>query len=150
MRCSGTLVVGPPGQPGEALLLENARDADGAEFVLQQTLNIVDGEILFTGLNDPLAQWIGLGCHSGALGGGNKESPVRLLPEVMDQNAKTACGVAETVGRLFGRQMINKEGPKGLVLTMGGIGGLEKGLGELCYLFVFIVKHNANMSRCSG
>ena len=91
MRYSGTLVVGPPGQPGEALLLENARDADGAEFVVQQALNIVDGEILFTGLNDPLAQWIGFGCLSGAFGGGNKEPPVRVLAEVMYQNAKTAC-----------------------------------------------------------
>ena len=45
--------------------------------------------------------------------------------------------------------MINKEGTKCLVLTMGGIGGLEKDLGEICYVFVFIVKHAATMSRCS-
>jgi hypothetical protein len=29
----GALVIGPSGQPGEALLFENARNAHGAEFV---------------------------------------------------------------------------------------------------------------------
>ena len=110
----------------------------------------MDGEILFTGLNDPLAQWIGFGSLSGAFGGGNEESPVRILAEVMDQNAKTACGVAEAMGRFFGGQMINKESTKRLVLTMGGIGRLEKDLGAICYLFMFIVKHSATVSSSSG
>jgi hypothetical protein len=35
-------------------------------------------------------------------------------------------------------------------LTMGGIGGLEKDLGAIRYLFVFIFKHSSTMSRCSG
>ena len=153
MGCTGTLVVGSPGQPGEALLLENAGDADGAEFVVllvEQVLNIVDGEILFAGLNDPVAQRIGFGCLFGTFGWWNKKTPLRILAELVNQNAETACGVAETEGSLFGRDVIDKEGAERLILAMGGIGGLKKDLREICYLFVFIVKHTSTLSRCSG
>ena len=46
--------------------------------------------------------------------------------------------------------MIHKEGAERLILPMGGIGGLEKELGAIRYLFVFIFKHTATMSTCGG
>ena len=60
-----------------------------------------------------------------------REWPIRILAEGIGQNPKTAWGVAETVGRLFGGQVINEEGAERLILALGGIGGLKEDLREI-------------------
>jgi hypothetical protein len=100
-------------------------------------------------LDDLLAKRVGFGRLFGTFGGRNKEWPMRILAEVISQNPKTAWGVAEAAGRLFGGQVINEVGAERLILALGGIGGLKEELGEVSYLFVFIFKHTATMSSCS-
>ena len=56
---------------------------------------------------------------------------VRVLPEIMDQNAKASFRVSETFGGLPVAESIDEIGAKGLVLSMGGVGGLEEEGGQL-------------------
>ena len=49
-----------------------------------------------------------------------------LIAELMDEDAKTPWRVSEAGGRLGRGETLNEEGPEGLVLAMGGVGGLEE------------------------
>jgi hypothetical protein len=58
----GAFVLGPAGQPGEAFLLEDDADVGGAQpmaFVLQEPVDVIDGEVLLAGLDDAFADRIG-------------------------------------------------------------------------------------------
>ena len=52
----------------------------------------------------------------------------------MTENAKTAVAVAEAPGSFLGRQVIDEESAKRLVLAVSGVGRVQEDLDEVCYL----------------
>ena len=48
----------------------------------------------------------------------------------MDEDAEAAGGVAEACGGLGGGESLDEVGAEGLVLAVGGVGRLEKAVGE--------------------
>ena len=56
---------------------------------------------------------------------------MRVLAELMDQDAKASFPVPESPGSLLAAQALDEIGAKGLVLSMGGVGGLEEEGGQL-------------------
>lgn len=131
MRMIGTLVIGAPRQPGKALLFEedaNVGRAEGVALVLEQALNVINGEVLLAGLDNPVANRVGFGGLVGAFGWGQEERPRGVLAEVVNQNAETAFRIAKAPGRLLGGELVDKEGAQGLVLAVSGVGGPQEGL----------------------
>ena len=127
----GTLVIGAPRQARKALLLEddaNIGRAEGVALVLEQALNVINGEVLLAGLDNAVANRVGLGGLLGAFGWGQEKGPGGVLSEMMDQNAETALRVAKAAGGFFGEEFLDKEGAQGLVLAVSGVGGLQEGL----------------------
>jgi hypothetical protein len=51
---------------------------------------------------------------------------VGILTELMDQDAKVARGVTETASHLDAENTSDEERAKGLVLTVGGVSGLDE------------------------
>ena len=54
-----------------------------------------------------------------------------ILTELMDENAKAARGVTETTSHLDAGKTSDEERAKRLVLTVGGVGGLEEDPGDV-------------------
>lgn len=134
VRMLGPLLIGPPGQPGKAFLLEDDANVGRAEvmsLVLEQALNVVDGEVLLASLGDPLADRIGFGGLLGTFGRGEEKRPARVLAEVADQDAKAARGVTEPLCGLLGGKVIDEVGAERLVLTVGGVSRLEESLSQV-------------------
>ena len=51
---------------------------------------------------------------------------LRILTELMDQDAKAPFRVPEPFGGLLVAETLDEIGAKGLVLSMGGIGGFKE------------------------
>ena len=62
--------------------------------------------------------------------GGDEEIAVGLVAELVDEDAETSRRVAEASGRLGRWEAVDEEGPEGLVLSMGGVGGLQEAAGQ--------------------
>ena len=75
-----------------------------------------------------------LGRASGTLRCGLKERPIRVLAELMAQNAEAAVAVPEALGDLARRHVVDEESAKRFVLTVGRVGWSQEDLGERCYL----------------
>ena len=58
-----------------------------------------------------------------------------ILTELMDQDTKAARGVAETASHLDAGNTSDEERAKGVVLTAGGVGGLDEDPGESVSFF---------------
>ena len=56
---------------------------------------------------------------------------MRVLTELMDQDAKASFGVSETPGGLPVGQTLDEVAAKGFVLSMAGVGGLEEEGGQI-------------------
>jgi hypothetical protein len=128
-RTCWTLVIGPAWQASESFILEDLGDGDRTEAVAlvgQITADIVDREVLFAEGDDKIAQGIGFGCGLGSLGRCEEEWAVGILTELMDQDAKVARGVTETASHLDAGNTSDEERAKGLVLTVGGVSGLDE------------------------
>jgi len=65
------------------------------------------------------------------LGGWKKEIAAWILAEVVDQDAKASIRVPESFGGLLVAQALDEIGAEGLVLSMGGVGGLEEEGGQI-------------------
>ncbi len=77
-----------------------------------------------------MAEAICLGGGFGTMGGGNEEGALGIMAELMHENPEAAGGIAE-LGRGFGRgQAVHNEGPERFILALGGVGGLQKTIGE--------------------
>lgn len=98
---------------------------------LEDLPDVIDGEVLFAGLDNLVPERVRFRGGFGALGRGNEEGSRGILPKIVDQDAKTSGRVAKAAGGLLGRELVDEEGAQGLVLAVGGIGGLEKNLGEI-------------------
>ena len=128
----GTLVVPPPRQPGESLLLEHRGHGHRGSldpFLLQGLADIIDGQVLLPQMNDLLLHDLGrLGPRARRLG---EELPGGVLAELMGQLVQAADGVTESSGDFRGRQPIDEIGPQGFVLPMGGVLGSQKDLSQV-------------------
>jgi len=57
-------------------------------------------------------------------GGWKEERSMRILPKLMDKDAKASLGVTETLCRLLTGKALDEISPEGFVLPMSGIRGL--------------------------
>jgi hypothetical protein len=120
-------LVSSSGQSGKPFFLENQRDGNGAHplsGLFQYPADIIDGEIPFSQCDDLVPNTVGLRRNLRPLLRGKKERPIRILTELMGEDAEASRGIPEAMGH-FGRgEMVHEIGPKGFVLTMSGIGRL--------------------------
>ncbi len=132
-RLVGPLVVDPPRQLGEALLLEDRGDGRRAERLAvagQGAADVVDGEVLLAQGDDLLPQPFLLAGWSALAWGGDEEIAVGLTAELVDEDAEAPGRVAEASGHLGGWEAVDEEGSEGLVLSMGGVGRLQEAAGQ--------------------
>lgn len=126
-------IVGPTWQASEAFLPENLPDGNGAQraaLMGQVAADVVDREILLAQRDDPIAQGIGFGRGLWSFGRAEEEVTAGILAKLVDQDAEAPWGIAEAAGGLFTGQSLDEIGAKGLVLTMGGVGGFKEEAGE--------------------
>ena len=94
----GPLVVAPPRQLGEALLLEDRGDGRRAERLAvagQGAADVVDGEVLLAQGDDLIAEPSLLAGRPAFACGRDEEVAVGLIAELMDEDAKAPRRVAE-------------------------------------------------------
>ena len=89
----------------------------------------MDGEVLLAEGDDLLPQPFLL-ARRPALAGGGEEVAVGLAAELVDEDAEASRRVAEASGGLGRWEALDEEGPQGLVLSMGGVGGLQEAAGQ--------------------
>ena len=133
-RADGTFIIGPTWQASEAFLLEDLPDGNRAKravLVGQVAADVVDRQILLAQRDDPIAERIGFGRSLRSFGRAEEEVAAGILAKLMDQDAEAPWGIAEAAGGLFTGQSLDEIGTKGLVLTMGGVGGFKEGAGEV-------------------
>jgi hypothetical protein len=87
---------------------------------------------LFAQSDDPLANGIPFGRGARALGRFLEKLPLRILAELMAEDAEAGVGIAEALGHSASRQMVDEECPQGLVLAVEGAGRVEEFVRELC------------------
>ena len=98
----------------------------------QVAADVIDGKVLLTQRDDLIAEWIGFGCDLGTLGRGQEEVASGILAKLMNKNTEASWGVTEAASGLAAGQPLDEIGAKGLVLAVGGVGRLEKDVGEVC------------------
>ena len=81
-----------------------------------------------------------------SLGRRCEESSIRVLAELMAQDAESAWAIAEAPGRLGRAESLDEIGPQGFVLPVGGVLGHEEDPGVFRYVFWCIIKHISTMS----
>jgi hypothetical protein len=64
--------------------------------------------------------------RSALASGGCEEVALELIAEFMDEDTKAAGCVAESPGGFGGWDTVDEEGPKGFVLSVVGVGGLQE------------------------
>ena len=128
-RVVGPLVVGSPRQLGEPLFLQDHGDRCRTEFLPlagQGAADVVDGEVLLPERDDLIAKPFLLARRSALASGRDEELTSGLIAELMDEDPKAPRCIAEPQGS-FGRwDTIDEEGPQGLVLSVGGVGGFQE------------------------
>jgi hypothetical protein len=67
-----------------------------------------------------------------ALGGSQKEGPVRILAELVAEDSKASRSVTEATGGLSRWKVIDKIGSKGFILPMRGIRWLQEEPSHSC------------------
>jgi hypothetical protein len=137
--CAGwAFLIETAGQAGETLLLEDVVDSDGTEgvaLVFQGSADVIDGQVLFAEGDDTLAQFVLRRGGVLLLMRGTEEGMLRVLAELVDQRAETACGVAKALGGFLGGDPLHEVSPQGFVLTMGSVAGLQEEARECQFLF---------------
>ena len=140
-RCRGAgagraLLILTAGQAGKAFLLEEQRDGhrtDRLAFAAEELADVVDRQILLAQGDDLVPQALGLGGRFRAFGRRQEEPPVRVLAELMGEDAEASGGVSATASGLGGGKAFDEVGAKGFVLAMSGVLGLEEEAGEIGY-----------------
>jgi len=94
-------------------------------------LNVVDRKVSFAQSHHQLADWIAGGCRVRAGEGAEKgRALLRVVAELMAEDAEGAGRVAEAPSRFDGRELLNEVGAEGFVLAMERLlGGKEEGGG---------------------
>ena len=129
----GPFVILASRQPREAFFLEDQGDGHRAallSLLLQGSADVVDGEVLFAQGDDLLAHAILGGMGAGCAARGEEEFQLRVLPQLVAEEAETAGGVAEALGGLGGGEAFDEKRPERLVLAVEGVLGHQEDLGE--------------------
>ena len=100
-------------------------------LLLQEPADVVNGEVLFAGLDNLEAPGVGFGGALRSFGRRQKERAIGVLAELAGQDAETARRIAEAAGGFLGRESVDEESAEGLILAVGGVGGREKSLGQV-------------------
>ncbi len=95
-------------------------------------LNVINGVVLFAQGDDPLSNGIPFGRRARALGRFLEKLPLRILVELMAEDAEAGVGIAEALGHSASRHVVDEECPQGLVLAVDGTGRMEEFLREPC------------------
>src|SRR5262249_55401541 len=128
----GSLLVATARQLGEALLLEDRGDGRRAERLAitgQGPADVVDGEVLLAEGEDLLPQPSLLARRPALVWSGDEEVAVGPVAEPVDEDAEAPRRVAEASGGLGRGEALDEEGAERLVLSMGGVGGLQEAAG---------------------
>src|SRR5262249_56897030 len=96
----------------------------------QGPADVVDGEVLLAEGDDLLPQPFLLAGRPALVWSGDEEVTVGPMSELMDEDAEAPRRVAEASGRLGRWEALDEEGSERLVLSMGGVGGLQEAAGE--------------------
>ena len=115
--------------------MEHVGDGDGAEslaLVGERAADVADRQVLLAEGNDAVASPVGFGSGVRPFGGDEKEGPVGILAEAMDQDAKAGRGVAEALSRLSAGETFDDMGPKGFIETVVGVGRFQEAPGQFC------------------
>src|SRR5437764_15193564 len=97
-------------------------------LVLEDSLDIINGKVLLTSPNNLFAQGIGFGSLLRAFRRGQEKGPRGILSELVNQDTKTPCRIAKTLGGVLGGEFLDEEGAQSLVLAVGGGRGPQEGL----------------------
>ena len=97
----------------------------------QVAADVVDREVLFAKVDDPIGEGIGFGRGPWPFGRGEEEVASGILAELMDEDAEAPRRIAEVASGLVTGQSVDEVGSEGLVLAMGGVGGFEEDPGEV-------------------
>jgi hypothetical protein len=127
--------VSSSGQPGKPFFSENQRDSNGADLLsalLQDPADIIDGKILLSQGHDLVPDPVGFRGSLGSLLRGKEEGAMRILTELVGQDAEASRGIPEATGDLARRQILNEMSPEGFVLAVSGIAGFEKEASHIC------------------
>ena len=128
----GAFVVAASGQAGKAFLTQQEGECVNAGTVPglgQFALDVIDGEVAFAHAHHQGADAITYGRGGRALGEGGEEAgaEVRVVAELVTQDAERTGGIAEAAGDVRRGKLLNKEGAEGLVLPLQrGLGGKEE------------------------
>ena len=129
----GSFLVEAARQPGEALLLQDARDggrADRRVIPREGAADLVDRQVLLAEgddtVSEPLLPTPGLDL----VGRGDEERPLGVVAELMHEDPHASWSVPEPGRHLSRGQAVDEVGPQGFVPAMGGIRGLEEVTGE--------------------
>jgi len=134
-RSRRPLFVEPSWEVRKPLGSEEDKNSSGTEvvaLVVAGTTDIVDGEVLLAQSDNLLAEAFAFGRNGGSLGRREEESPLRILTELMDQDAETARGVAEASGGLGRGKPIDEKGAEGFVQTMRRVGRFKEAGSRIC------------------
>jgi hypothetical protein len=97
--------------------------------------DVIDGEILLAQGDNLLPEALLLGGGVGTFGRREEEGPLRVVAELVGQDAEAAGRIAAATGGLGRGEAFDEIGAEGFVLAVGGILGLEEEAGEGCYRF---------------
>ena len=86
----------------------------------------------------------------GPLGGPQEEISAGILPELMTQHPEASRGTAQPSGGLRRGYTLHEIGPQGLVLSMGGVAGLQEDSGQIRLLISWIHRHIHHISCCTA
>jgi hypothetical protein len=129
-----SFLVSSSRQPGKPFFFEHQGEGHRAHplpALFQDPTDIIDGEILLSQRDHLVPDTVGFRRSLRPLLRGEEERAIRMLAELVGEDAETSRGVPEPAGD-FGRgEILDEEGPEGFVLAVSGIRGFEK---EACHI----------------
>ena len=105
-------------------------------FAFKDFADVINGKVLFTLCDDVAAQLIFFRRFMWPFSRWQEEFSMRIFSKFMNEHPKAALGISESFSRLFAWKFIDKISSQGLILSVSGIGGLQKEPGDICYFFI--------------
>ena len=98
----------------------------------QVAADVIYGEVLLTQRDDAIAEGVGLRRDLRAFNRSQEEIASGILAKLVNKDAEASWGVTEPASGLGTGNPFDEKGAEGFVLAVRGIGGFEKGAGEVC------------------
>ena len=136
-RAPGALLVGPAGQPREALRPQHFLDRGDAEparaGAVEFVADVVDGEVALAQGNHAGAHRVLAGLGFRPVRARAEEVPVHLVPEAPAEDAEGPGLVAEPAGHLGRRGAVGEVGAQRLVLALARLARFQEEPGGFRY-----------------